>query len=59
MKPDASYVIQVEVTKPVNAQIGIVGDQPGATGGGNQLHFNLPPEQRAGTFKVIGTSELH
>jgi hypothetical protein len=59
MKPDASYVIQVEVTKPANAQIGVVGEQPGAAGGGNQLHFNFPPEQRAETFKFVGGQELH
>ncbi|GAB2795479.1 hemagglutinin repeat-containing protein [Dyella kyungheensis] len=59
MKADASYVIQVEVTKPIDVQIGVVGEQPGAAGGGNQLHFNLPPGQRAETFKFVGGEELH
>lgn len=58
MKKDVSYVIQVEVTQPVNAQIGIVGSQDGATGGGNQLHFNLPPDQRSSVFKFIGGGQL-
>jgi hypothetical protein len=56
MKPDASYVIQVEVTQPVNAQIGVVGEQPGAVGGGNQLHFNLPGEQRIDAFRYVPNS---
>ncbi|WP_201313832.1 hemagglutinin repeat-containing protein [Dyella sp. EPa41] len=56
MKKDASYIIQVEVTQPINAQIGIVGEQPGASGGGNQLHFNLPPEQRVDTFRYVPNS---
>lgn len=59
MKSDVSYVIKVEVTQPVNAKIGIVGDQPGAGGGGNQLHFNLPPEQRGRVLEVIGAERLN
>lgn len=58
MKSDASYVIQVEVTRPINAQVGVVGEQPGAAGGANQLHFNLPPEERTGAFKIVGERPL-
>jgi hypothetical protein len=58
MKKDASYVIQVEVTQPINAQIGIVGPQDGAVGGGNQLHFNLSPDQRSSIFKFVGGKKL-
>jgi hypothetical protein len=58
MKSGDLYVVQVEVTQPVNAQVGIVGKQAGAGGGGNQLHFNLPPNQRTSTFKFIGGSPL-
>ncbi len=58
MKKDVSYVVSIEATEPVNAQIGIVGPQGGAYGGANQLHFNIPPEQRSQVFKSIGVRPL-
>lgn len=56
MKSGDLYVIQVEVIQPINAQIGIVGAQEGAAGGGNQLHFNLPPNQRTSVFQYVQNS---
>ena len=58
MKADADYVVEVEITRPVYAQVGVVGTQAGATGGGNQLHFVVPAGERASTFKVIGARPL-
>lgn len=58
MKRDVSYVIQVEITQAVDAQVGIDGKQPGAAGDGNQLHFNLPREQRTDAFKIVGDGAL-
>jgi uracil-DNA glycosylase len=49
-------VIKVEITQPINAQIGIVGEQPGATGDANQLHFNMPADQRANVFRYVPDS---
>lgn len=59
MKEDVGYAIQVEVTKPVNVQIGIVGKQPGDASGGNQLHFNMPPDKRNKVFKIIDATRIH
>ena len=58
MKDNVGYVIEVEVTRPVYAQVGVVGSQGGASGGGNQLHFVVPSGERAGTFRVIGGKSL-
>lgn len=58
MKKDVSYVVSIESTEPVNAKIGIVGPQGGAYGGANQLHFNIPPEQRSQVFKFINARPL-
>jgi hypothetical protein len=53
MKPNVSYVIEVEITQPINAQIGIVGAQGQAAGGGNQLHLIIPNEQRGEILKFV------
>ncbi len=52
------YVIDVQVGRPVNAQVGAVGAQGSAAGGGNQLHFFLPPADRSSVFKVVGGRAL-
>ena len=54
MKPNAGYVVEVVITQPINAQVGVVGSQGAAQGGGNQLHFVIPPQDRVSVFKVIG-----
>jgi hypothetical protein len=56
MKSGDLYVIQVEITQSINAQIGIAGAQKGAARGGNQLHFNLPPNQRTSVFQYVQNS---
>lgn len=58
MKPNAGYVIEVEITKPINAQVGVVGAQGSAVGGGNQLHFVIGAADRASVFKVVGGRAL-
>ena len=58
MKENVGYVVELEVTKPINAQVGVVGPQGSATGGGNQLHFVIPPGDRATIFKVVGERKL-
>ncbi|MDR0779983.1 MAG: hypothetical protein LBF16_04720, partial [Pseudomonadales bacterium] len=57
MKSNTSYVIEVEITQPFNAQIGIVGPQELASGGASQLHFIIPPVQKMNVLKFIGGSE--
>jgi hypothetical protein len=47
------YVVDVQVAKPINAQVGVVGAQRSATGGGDQLHFLVPPADRSSIFKFI------
>lgn len=56
MKTDVSYVIEVELTRPVNAKVGIVGPQGGAAGGGNQIHFVAMPEDRSSIFRYVPNS---
>ncbi|MDA7418214.1 DUF637 domain-containing protein [Xenophilus arseniciresistens] len=58
MKPSSMqlYVIEVQVTKPINAQVGVVGAQGAAAGGGNQLHFFLPPADRSSVFSYVAGS---
>lgn len=57
-KKDVGYVVELEVIKPVNAQIGVVGPQGAALGGANQLNFLF--EQRGGAefFKVTLARKL-
>ncbi len=56
MKAAVGYVIEVEITKPVNAHVGVVGSQKGAVGGGNQLHFIVSVEDRTSAFKYVDGS---
>lgn len=58
MRNNAGYVIEVEITRPVYAQVGVVGGQGTAVGGGNQLHFVVPPGERVSTFKFISERAL-
>ena len=52
-KENVGYVIEVEVTRSIQAQIGIVGRQGGAPGGGNQLNFLIPRDDRSSVFKYV------
>lgn len=58
MKPITTrlYVVDVEITKPINAQVGMVGAQGAASGGGGQLHFFLPAAERSTAFKYVAGS---
>ena len=56
MKSNVGYVIRVEITRPVSAQVGVAGAQSGAAGGGNQLHFVVPLNERSTTFKYVANS---
>lgn len=58
MKLNVGNVIEVEITRPIYAQVGVVGTQGVAAGGGSQLHFVVPLGERANTFKVIGGKAL-
>ena len=53
MKSNVGYVVELEVTRPIPAQIGVVGPQGGSSGGGNQLHFILDRNARNSAFKVV------
>ena len=57
-KKDVGYLVELEIVKPINAQIGVVGSQGTATGGANQLNFLF--EQRSGGefFKLVSRKEL-
>jgi hypothetical protein len=57
MKPNINYVIEVEITQPFNAQIGIVGPQDLASGGASQLHFIMPREQLGEVLKFVKGSD--
>ncbi|MGJ7580839.1 DUF637 domain-containing protein [Variovorax sp. RHLX14] len=50
------YVVEIKVTKSINAQIGIVGAQGSVVGGGNQLHFFLPMADRSLIFNYVAGS---
>ena len=50
------YVVEVQVTKTINAQVGVVGEQGSAAGGGNQLHFLVPLAERSSLFEYISDS---
>jgi hypothetical protein len=56
MKPEAGYVVELKITQPVNAQVGVVGAQSGAAGGGNQLHFLVNPADRSKIFEYVANS---
>ena len=58
MKESVGYVIEVEITKPISAQVGMVGSQGSAARGGNQLHFIVPPRDRGNVFRVVGERKL-
>ena len=55
-KSGGLYVVNIQVTKPINAQFGIVCPQESAAGGGNQLHFLVPRDDRVNVFKYVGGS---
>jgi hypothetical protein len=57
MKSDVSYVVELELTQPVNAKIGVVGGQGSAVGGGNQVHLLMPDEAKS-TFKLVDAKKL-
>lgn len=50
------YVVEIQVTKSINAQVGLVGAQGAAPGGGNQLHFFVPRDSRSSIFKYVANS---
>jgi hypothetical protein len=56
-KRNVGYVIEVEIARPIQAQIGVVGRQGAAPGGGNQLNFLIAPNERSGAFKYVPNSE--
>ncbi len=57
-KEDVGYVVELEITKPVNAQIGVVGSQGAATGGASQLNFLFEQRNGGEFFKLISRKEL-
>jgi hypothetical protein len=57
-KKDVGYVVELEVIKPVNAQLGTVGRQGSAPGGANQVNFLFPRREGAQFFKVVDTKVL-
>jgi hypothetical protein len=53
-KTNVGYVIEIEITQPVQAQIGVVASQGGAADvGGNQLNFLISPADRSSTFTYV------
>lgn len=50
------YVVEVQVTKSINAQVGKVGEQGSAAGNGNQLHFFLITSDRSAVFQYVSDS---
>lgn len=53
-KQNVGYVVEVEITRPIQAQVGIVGSQGGAAGGGgNQLNFLISRDDRSSVFKYV------
>ena len=52
-KKDVGYVVELEIIKPVNAQIGVVGSQGTATGGANQLNFLFEQRNGGEFFKFV------
>ena len=54
-KRDVGYVVELQITRPISAQIGYVGTQTAGQvgGGGNQLNFLITGGERASTFQYI------
>lgn len=52
-KTDVGYVVELEIVKPINAQVGVVGAQGSATGGANQLNFLFQQRNGGEFFKLV------
>jgi hypothetical protein len=52
-KKDVGYVVELEIVKPVNVQIGVVGEQGVAAGGANQINFLFEQRKGAEFFKFV------
>ncbi|MDR0779985.1 MAG: hypothetical protein LBF16_04730 [Pseudomonadales bacterium] len=57
-KKNVDYVVELELTKPLNAQIGIVGAQSFAIGGSSQVNFLFEQRNGGEFFKLVGSKEL-
>jgi ABC-type multidrug transport system fused ATPase/permease subunit len=57
-KKDVGYVVELEIIKPVNAQIGVVGQQGAAAGGANQMNFLFEQRKGAEFFKFVNGGAL-
>jgi filamentous hemagglutinin family protein len=57
-KTDVGYLVELEVVKPVNAQIGVVGAQGAASGGANQLNFLFEQRNGGEFFKLVDGRKL-
>jgi Possible hemagglutinin (DUF637)/Pre-toxin domain with VENN motif len=57
MKLNVGYVVEVEITQSINANIGVVGAQGSAPGGANQVHLIIPGD-RSSVLKVVSTRKL-
>ena len=57
-KKDVGYVVELEIIKPLNAQIGVVGKQGGAGGGANQMNFLFEPHNGGEYFRRVSGKEL-
>jgi hypothetical protein len=57
-KTDVGFVVELEIIKPLNSQVGIVGPQVGAIGGGNQLNFMFEARHGGEFFKLVSGSAL-
>ena len=55
-KNDVGYVLELEIVKPLNAQIGVVGSQGAATGLANQVNFMFSPRNGGDFFKYVGSN---
>jgi len=58
MKPDVSFVVQLEVTKPLPVRTGRVGPVGTSSGGGAQVEFLVDPGKRGEFIRVIGGRAL-
>ncbi|MDR0779457.1 MAG: hypothetical protein LBF16_02035 [Pseudomonadales bacterium] len=57
-KKNVDYVVELELIKPLNAQIGIVGAQGSAIGGSSQVSFLFEQRNEGEFFKLVGSREL-